>query len=660
MRLDRITVDGKEFVAVNSGLITNAWISAAAPDGIVAGTPDYRSGSAMADALWRKAMEQRRPLTALRAEDIYLGDALLFPQESMAALRTMVKEGMIRHKGFPLIADNCAWTPAAWEVYCATGDDDWLREAYRTATATLRAESEIAVPDPGGAPRGAARYLHPLTAGMSYYPAWMEPVDLYNTFSSGVGMWRYAELIALGRMAEALSDKDSAALWLHMASHMREAVNDSFWLPAESRYSLMIYGDYYGLQCGQTDNLANALAVMTGVATPEMGRRIVDGTVALAGGIPLVYPLSPGLGAECNSLVQSMQGIAASMTGNGGALMRALGPLWEMSLDDNAVSHWPALLLRGIFGITVNPSGMAFAPVIPESVGGEKKLSGIPFRDAKLDITIRGTGDRIASFSVDSVPSEHHIFPASLASGRHSIVINMAGNRLDGEETDDRRHPASVTSSAAVVPAVPKVYRSEERGMRIVDFDPELTYDIYVNGILSESIHEADYELPVSDAGDGITVACVTATRPDAGPGFSPAARVVTPPGTVVSIPATAIIPRRPPVHLIPDRRIASRYIEMAPRHNTRMTFYVQAPTSGTYFLRIFYSNGSDETALRSVEVNGRKEGVIVCPAVTLNDWVTVHPSSVMEVTLDEGVNKLSLTYMNSTMLLNRINLMLK
>lgn len=113
-------------------------------------------------------------------------------------------------------------------------------------------------------------------------------------------------------------------------------------------------------------------------------------------------------------------------------------------------------------------------------------------------------------------------------------------------------------------------------------------------------------------------------------------------------------------MHLIKHRETATKYIELAARHNTRITFYANAPEAGEYFINIGYSNGTTETAMRTLSVNGKDQGILVCPSIQPNDWVTVHPSNTISVKLNAGPNQLALTYINTTILLNKITLLKK
>ncbi|WP_286332122.1 hypothetical protein, partial [Duncaniella freteri] len=180
-------------------------------------------------------------------------------------------------------------------------------------------------------------------------------------------------------------------------------------------------------------------------------------------------------------------------------------------------------------------------------------------------------------------------------------------------------------------------------------------YDVYTNGILSESITAPHYT--VTDT--GTTVIDIVPKISNIS-GFAAHSHISAPASSRIHIPATAITPRRAPLHLIRNKDIATNYIELAARHNTRITFYVQAPSEGEYFINIGYTNGTAETAIRTLEVNEKYAGTLIFPPVAHNDWISVRTSSTVTATLRAGANKLSLTYAGTTILLNEINLLKK
>lgn len=640
---DSMVIDGRQYTAVSRSEITNAWQADAVLRSHVAGLPALSSSSRMADALYTKGISRYNEEN-LSTLDIYLAGAILDPERSMLTLRNMVSDGVVHRRGFPLETDKEAWAAAALELYYVTGSEEWLKEAYNVILLTHRREYPV-LRAGNGLIYGPSAYMR---FGKGYFPSWMEPVDQFQTINLSTNAWYYATLNSAAQMARMLRRKLERE-WEDQASASRSAINDAFWVPAASSYGQYLYGDYYPILSPAADNYANPLTVILGIATPEMGARLMESRTMLPKGWPTVYP-TPADGETCiDPRVQTLQGIAAARTGNENALLASIGTVWRMSLGERDHCQWPTLLLRGIMGITLSEEGMAFNPTIPDKIGPNLTLSGLCYRQATLDVNIQGSGDKIASFAIDSVRQPSPVVsPAT--KGHHRIDIVMAGNKLSPTPASsplaDRQEPA---------PGMPRLYWSDERNGKILNFDPATTYEIYLNGILSENLNAAQYS--VTDS--GTTIVAIVPVRNGVS-GFSPRSHISAAPEARIHIPATAITPRRPPLHLIRHRETATHYIELAARHNTRLTFYVQAPADGQYFINIAYANGTTDTAMRKLEVNDMYAGTLVCPAISHNDWITTRRSSTISASLRQGVNKLSLTYVNSTILLHDIYLLKK
>lgn len=193
---------------------------------------------------------------------------------------------------------------------------------------------------------------------------------------------------------------------------------------------------------------------------------------------------------------------------------------------------------------------------------------------------------------------------------------------------------------------------------RIKEFDKDYRYMAFVNGAPDEEIEAETYTFKPRSKQPAFINIC--ATDPEGYTGLSARTHIFAPAGTEVTVNASSVTPRRPPLHLIKDRATATNYIELAARHNTRITCYANIEQEGDYFLTVGYSNGSQRCALRTLGINDRDADLIICPAIKTDDWITVHDSNTVTVTLHKGVNKISLTYIRGTMLLNRISILRK
>lgn len=611
--------------------------------------PEYTSAAMMGNALWNRAIE-RWGNERLETHQIALGRALTDPERSMEALRDMAPKGVVERPGFPVRTAHEGWAAAAWQVYCATGDMQWLHEAYKIASASYNKMKDV-MRQPGEVTvHGLPWYISEGNGGL---PEWMNETDRYQCVSVSTNAWMYASLRAMALMAKELKLKAQTG-WEIEAARLREAINDTFWEPAKAHYGSYTYGDYYSIPSPQCDNIANPLCVILGIATSEMATAAMSSREMTPGGMPTLNPVGNAEGGEPMAAVQLLQGLGAARTGLGELMSHAIGTLWGMALKDSSATEWPMMVMRGYFGLEMTTEGLWARPVIPESLPWPRTLKGVRYREATVDISVRGTGDRIASVMLDSAGVEHAMVPAHLK-GHHTLEITMAGNSIAG---DDNRggNGAKIAAKAAIMPETPHIHwKKGKEECSIENRERGTDYNVWINGVMTECLTADRYTLRRS----GTSIVAITPLR-DGVEGFSPRAHVSAPEGALIHIPATAITPRRSPLHLIPQRETATKYIELAARHNTRLTFYVQAPAAGEYFLNIDYANGGTETAVRTVEVANEHAGTLVCTPVRRADWISTRKSSTLRVRLEEGVNKLSFTYVGGTILLHDINMLRK
>jgi len=260
-------------------------------------------------------------------------------------------------------------------------------------------------------------------------------------------------------------------------------------------------------------------------------------------------------------------------------------------------------------------------------------------------VRMRGYFDWAGSVNVAAFSP--YFIPANIT-GKHQIDITLSGNNLPLNQIS-MVEPVTLPTVADVKWTLPGT-------ATIKNFKSGYSYGVYINGTFLEEIQTASYSYTPTVP----TVVTITPIAEQEYVGFASRSHVIAPEGTEINIPASSITPRRTPLHLIKHRETATKYIELAARHNTRITFYANAPEEGEYFINIGYSNGTGETAMRTLSVNGTDCGILVCPSLDRNAWVTVHPSNTLTVTLNEGPNQLALTYINTTVLLNKITLLKK
>jgi hypothetical protein len=131
---------------------------------------------------------------------------------------------------------------------------------------------------------------------------------------------------------------------------------------------------------------------------------------AQAGDAALVHQL---LGQQMRSAVLNKTFYEVTDAGTGEA-WRWPGQLWH-------AAGFVSLVLYGLLGIRYDVQGMTFTPAVVPVLAGVR-VDGLRYRDAILDIEIRGHGTRCVAMldgrRVQRVEAD--------CTGRHSLVLEMA------------------------------------------------------------------------------------------------------------------------------------------------------------------------------------------------------------------------------------------
>lgn len=598
------------------------------------------------------------------AYSIYLSLAYLDPERSKNSLRAKVRDGRIVQDtgtggAWPVSTDRVVWAIAAWEIYTVTGDRQWLSEAFSIIENTLRDDMAVAWDPARSLMHGEQSYLD---WREQTYPRWMQPADIFQSMCLGTNVLsaRTYELMAL--MAVEL-DRDPVP-YRSVSARIRRAINDELWIPNLGYYSEYLYCAPYPLQSQATDNLGQSLAVLFDIATPEMAGEVISKTPVGIFGTTSVYPQMADIRPYHNDavwpFVQAFWNLAAAKTLNYQALSAGLGAIYRAaalfatdkelfvaSTGDyrgTAVNSdaqlWSAagnvaMVFRVLAGMHFAPDGITFHPVVPDAFKGPKTITGFRYRDAVLDITVNGTGDKIASFTIDgkNVPSR---VDATLK-GHHSVVINLAGNRPPAK--------SHTVVDPTFMPATPVVTWSGDKA-RIDNFDPALSYGLYVNGVMTGEIDSPDYRMFDARSFTAVNFVPIHDNRIS---GFSMRPFFFFPPGSLFTLQAEDFA--APGTSLIADEQKAARFIELSTARNTHVDFTFEAPADGDYFVDLRYANGSgpintdSKCAIRTLSVNGQRAGAIVMPQRGIGEWLSTGFSNMLPVTLHRGTNTLSVDY---------------
>ncbi|MBQ2235574.1 MAG: hypothetical protein II428_02515 [Muribaculaceae bacterium] len=392
--------------------------------------------------------------------------ALLAPERCMASLRSEVRDSVIviDNEEWPLFNNHYGWAVAAWEVYCVTGDRNWLQWAYDVLQRTVARDEELLVNQNLTLMRGRHQRLLPI------YPQEMSLADQMGTMSLATNVALAVTHDMLDKMTDALGLANDNQHVLS-SNHLKDLINQQLWDETQGRYDALLYffDTPRGLPC--CDNFAQSVAVLWGIADDNRAEKLIASTPIYHEGVNVLHPLQsstePYFDQPCWPTTQALWTLAAAEVNNENMVRRSLGALLRAqalfqpqhltlaahATDEVALSAASAaMVLRMIAGIKTDAAGIEFRPFVPACLPGDKHIVGLRYRQATLNITISGTGSDVVSVTANGKTLEGGFLPCDV-SGKQNIVVTLRPSPSKGNHvTLASKQAAAVSPQAIVVP----------------------------------------------------------------------------------------------------------------------------------------------------------------------------------------------------------------
>ena len=642
--------------------------------------PSYKSDQPLVDALFNLSLEEARlaiePDSTLRTgakwggvwtRDVSFSTLLAFayiePAVAKNSLMKKVKrKRIIQDTGsggaWPVSSDRTTWAVAAWEIYKVTGDEAWLKPAFEVIKTTLADDEKTIRSSKTGMNKGESSFLD---WREQTYPKWMSNMDIYMSENLGTNAVHYRANIILSEMAKILGEPGDT--YLKRAGEIKAGMNKYLWMADKGYYGQYLYGRSSMNLSPRFEALGEALAVLFDVADLERAKSIIEKSPVTDFGTTCIYPQIPGIPPYHNNaiwpFVQSFWNLAAAKTGNEAALLHGLAAIYRpgalfLTNYENFVAQngdymgteinsdrmlWSmagnmAMVHRVFVGLNFEADGITFKPVIPEVYGGTRKLSNFGYRKAKLNITVKGYGNQIATFKLDGKISEKAYFPASL-SGDHTIEIVMKNNSFGDTKINLVENKFSLPN--------PQTKRSGNQ--LIWDAIPGTTaYNIYKNGVLIKSISENRFEIDTNEFAEYK----VTAIGKKKNESFSSEPILVCKDSDLKIIEMERVVEKS---KLPYSNYSGDGFVEISSSKNREIDINIVTSVSGTFLIDCRYANGTGQwntdnnCGIRSVYLDGKHAGVWVFPQRGTNEWSDWGFSNIIEVPLEKGNNKLSIKF---------------
>lgn len=382
-----------------------------------------------------------------------------------------VKKDSIGHQYW----DKIIWTVAALNHYKVTGDQLFLKEAYRCAGNTMN-ELEQSAFD-----RGYGLFTGPsvFNDGIAGYPA--SVYDSLNNSSFVLDHARsktikclstnavyYCAYKALSEMSSLLKDGQQHT-YDQKASVLKAQILKYLYNAEENKFYYLI--DSQGNVDHSQEALGISLAVLFGITDTQKAAGIIKSAGTSAHGIPSISPAFARYDAKKPGrhnvviwpMVNGFFADAALTTKNYDVFENELNNLAHLALDEdkgnynfreiyNADSgipdggwqrrktekdiHWTSfknqtwsataylrMVFNGLLGFEFTNDALYIRPYLPEDIH-MLSVTAIPYRKAMINVTVKGKGSHVSSFTINGAKQKDFRISGTVT-GIQNIVVNL-------------------------------------------------------------------------------------------------------------------------------------------------------------------------------------------------------------------------------------------
>ncbi|MDE6843340.1 MAG: hypothetical protein K2J24_07430 [Muribaculaceae bacterium] len=536
---------------------------------------------------------------------------------------------------WPVSTDREIWCVAAWEVYKVTGDRKWLEYIYPIVKRSLETDRKAFYDTETGLIKGETSFIDWREQS---HPRWMQCADIYNTETLSTSVVHAQAWKVLGEIATILGHKDVAKDAFAQSEKIAAAINEHLWREDKGYYAMYLYGRDNLITNPRAETLGESLAVMWDIAPVQRAEEITRSNPTTPFGTAVFYPSIADMPAYHNKSlwpwVGSWWGLANAKAGNEVGVMQSIGSVFRpaalfctnkenFNLENGDIATelnssnmlWClsgniALTHKILFGIDFEKDGLAFHPFVPETLAGIRSLEGLKYRNAKIDITVSGYGNRIKSFKVNGKEQAPFI-PADKAKGNMKVDIVMADN------------------------SIPRIGVAE-----VPQLNAPLTPDTWLEGTVL-TWNPIEYIGSYIVLKDGKEIARTKATTFDASiPGEYQVIGV-----SADGIEGFASEPRstRPQILVDIPAKDNDKY--------SVLSLPVKIDNPGDYYISVKYANGNgpvnteNKCAIRTLLVDKDRAGMLVMPQRGRDNWEDLGWSNSVKVPLTAGDHILTIDF---------------
>lgn len=612
---------------------------------------------------------------------IILSMCYMQPEASMISLMKKVNPSgqIIQDTGsggaWPISTDRMIWVVAAYEIYKATGDRQWLEKVYPIALRSIRKDMAT-VMSPRGLIKGETSFIDWREQS---YPKWMQTVDISQSEAMGTNVLYAAALNACAQMADILGQRKEAARLKADADALTDAINKYFWLDDKGYYGMYTYGRDHKIMNPRAETLGLALSILYDIAPAERQKSISTNNPHTPFGPAIFYPQISDMPSYHNNalwpFVASYWTLAQAKAGNEAGTMEGIGSVFRpaalfatnkenFNLDNgdyytelnSSNMLWSlagniAITTRVLFGIHFEKDGLLISPFVPKALEGTRTLDNFNYRGATLNITVNGYGANVAKITVNGKEyAPGKTIPAKRLKGVCNIVVDMDCKPIPAMDVNRQPNLKAPVTPQTWLTNNPALNGEGVPVNNYLEWNPIeyiSKYQVLKNGMLVAETRETSW--PATEPGEwqviGIDARGVHS--------FASEPRSNRP-ATIYQFKNEGTGMKSPELCNAPANGVkgytGQGFVEID-RTSDPETINIKIPQSGMYTFALRYANGNgpvnteNKAAIRTLMLNGSKRGTFVMPQRGVGNWDDWGMSNQIQVPLTAGTYTVGITY---------------
>ncbi|MGN6376740.1 MAG: MGH1-like glycoside hydrolase domain-containing protein [Sphingomonas sp.] len=398
---------------------------------------------------------------------------------------------------WPVSTDRTAWTLGAERTLdnlTGAARRRFAAQALAALRGTIEADRVAAFDARNGLYNGEESFLDWRD---QTYPAWITDhlTHLAQSKALSTNILQLRAMRLAARLAAAAGEQAVAQRYAGWAQQLEKAINATFWDDQAGLYAIATTANMHPARVRKYDLLGNMLAILSGVAGPERGRRILSSYPFAPYGPPVVWPEEPDAFIYHNRaqwpFVTAYTLRAAAAVGHVAAADRAMqalvraaalhlsnmenlewltgrssfdkGPAMDSRRQLWSVAGYYGAVVGTIFGWQPEADGVHIAPFLTtatrDGFGDQAtaRLSGVRFGDKRVDVVLHLPA-RAPAGGVYAL-GEVRLDGQKLTGAIVPSMLSDVGNTVDVSFGAVRRSSATVTE----VPHVDALNRADPR-----------------------------------------------------------------------------------------------------------------------------------------------------------------------------------------------------